>query len=78
MLDSLPMRSREIILTNMRQSACLTLRILKSRYPRTDMDIVGEGFAATCRDEEAFKLVVDSAVIAGQVVDLLGVDMSLG
>jgi hypothetical protein len=33
MLDRLPMRSREIILTNMRQSVSLTLGILKSLYP---------------------------------------------
>jgi hypothetical protein len=31
----------------------------------------------TYRDEEALKLVEDSAVTAGQVVDMLGVDMSL-
>jgi hypothetical protein len=29
-------------------------------------------------DKEAVKLVEDSAVTAGQVVDMLGVDMSLG
>jgi hypothetical protein len=33
MLDSLPMRSQEIILANMRQSVILTLGILKSLYP---------------------------------------------
>jgi hypothetical protein len=32
----------------------------------------------TCSDEEAFKLVEDSTVTAGHVVDMLGVDMSLG
>jgi hypothetical protein len=70
MLDSPPLRSREIILANMRQSVSL--------YPRTDLDAVGEGFAVTCSDEEALKLVEDSAVTVGQVVDMLGVDMSLG
>jgi hypothetical protein len=78
MLDSLPTRSREIILVNMRQSASLTLEILKSLYPRVDLDTVSEGFATTCSDEEALKLVDDFAVTAGQVVDMLGVDMSLG
>jgi hypothetical protein len=33
MLDSLLMKSREVILANMRQSASLTLRILKSIPP---------------------------------------------
>jgi hypothetical protein len=78
MLDNLPTRSQEIILANMRQSASLTLRILKSLYPQADLDVTGEVFAVTCSDEEALKLVEDSAVTAGQVIDMLGVDMSLG
>jgi hypothetical protein len=78
MLDSLWMRSQEIILTNMRQLVSLSLIILKSLYPRANLDVVGEGFAVTGSDEEALKLVENSAVTAGQVVDMLGVDMSLG
>jgi hypothetical protein len=78
MLDSLPTRFQEIILTNMRQSMSLTLGILNSLYPRADLDVVGEGFAVTCNDEEALKLIEDSAVTAGRVVDMLGVEMSLG
>jgi hypothetical protein len=78
MLDSLPTRSQEIILTNMRHSASLTLWILKSLYHRADLDAVGEGFTATCSDEEALKLVEDAVVTTGHVVDMLGVDMSLG
>jgi hypothetical protein len=56
----------------------LTLRILKSLYPRADLNTTGEGFAVTCSDEEALKLVEDSAMTAGHVVDMLGVDMPLG
>jgi hypothetical protein len=56
----------------------LTLRILKSVYPRADLDAAGEGFAVTCSDVEALKLIKDSTVMAGQVIDMLGVDMSLG
>jgi hypothetical protein len=78
MLDSLPMRSQEIILANMRQSASPTHGILRSLYPWADLDAAGEGFAVTCSDEEALKLVEDSTVTVGQVVDMLGVDMSLG
>jgi hypothetical protein len=77
MLDSLPTRSREIILANMKQSASLTLGILKSLYPRADLDAAGEGFAATCSDDEALKLVDDSAVTAEHIVDMLLVDMSI-
>jgi hypothetical protein len=62
----------------MRQSASLTLGILKSLYPRANLDMAGEGFAMTCSNEEALKLVEDSAVMAGLVVDMLGMDMSLG
>jgi hypothetical protein len=42
------------------------------------LDTTGEGFAVTCFDEEALKLVEDSAAIARQVIDMLGVDISLG
>jgi hypothetical protein len=61
MLNSLPTRSQEIILANMRQSASITLGILMSLYPRADLDVVGEGFAMTCSNEEALRLVEDSA-----------------
>jgi hypothetical protein len=64
MLDSLPIRSREIILANMRHSVTLTLGILQSLYPWANMDMAGEGFAATCSDEEALKLIEDSVVMA--------------
>jgi hypothetical protein len=78
MLDCLSSRSQEIILANMRQSVSLTLGILNSLYPRADLDAAGEGFAATCSDEEALKLVEDSAKTTSQVVDMLAIDMSLG
>jgi hypothetical protein len=42
------------------------------------LDIAGEGFAATCSNEEALKLVEDSVVTAEHIVNMLGVDMSLG
>jgi hypothetical protein len=38
----------------------------------------GEGFVVTYSDEEALKLVEDSAMMVGLVFDMLGVDMSLG
>jgi hypothetical protein len=74
--DSLPTRSREVVLTNMKQSVSLTLENLKSLYPRPNLDAAGEGSAATCTDEEASKLVEDSVVIAEHIVDILLVDMS--
>jgi hypothetical protein len=56
----------------------LTLGIMKSLYPRADLGAAGEGFAVTCSNEEALKLIEDSSATAGQIVDMLGVDMSLG
>jgi hypothetical protein len=41
----------------------LTLGILKSLYPQTDLDATDEGFTATCTEDEANKLVEDSAVM---------------
>jgi hypothetical protein len=77
MLDSLPTRSREIILANMRQSATLTLDILKSLYPWADLDAAGEGFTVTYSNQEALVLIEDSAMIARHIMDIPGVDMSL-
>jgi hypothetical protein len=61
MLDDLPTQSRELILANMKQSVGLTLGILNSLYPRADLDAAGEGFATTCIDKDALKLVEDLA-----------------
>jgi hypothetical protein len=77
MLDNLMTRSRENILTNMKQLASLTLSISMSLYPRANLDAVGEGFVATCSDDEALKLIEDSAMMVGHIVDMLPVDMSL-
>jgi hypothetical protein len=67
MLDSLLIRSQKIILTNMRQSVSLTVRILRSLYPWVDLDAVGEDFMVTCSNEEDLKLIEDSTVTMGQV-----------
>jgi hypothetical protein len=42
-LDGLLTRSVEIILANVKQTPCLTLRILKSLYPLTDFNAVSDG-----------------------------------
>jgi hypothetical protein len=76
MLDGLPTQSREIILTNMKQSASLTLGILKSLYPHANLDTKGEGFMATCTNEEALKLIEDFVVTAEHILDMLQVNMS--
>jgi hypothetical protein len=42
------------------------------------LDAAGEGFVVTYSDEEALKLIEDSAVMVGHIVDMLPVDISLG
>jgi hypothetical protein len=64
LLDGLPTQSREVIIANMRKEASLTLRILKSLYRQDDLDAAGEGFVATCTDDEANQLVENSDVMA--------------
>jgi hypothetical protein len=78
MLDCLPTRPREIILTNIKQSMSLNLDILKSLYARANLDMACEGFTATYSNEEALKLIENSAVTARHIMDMLGVDMPLG
>jgi hypothetical protein len=75
LLDGLSNRCQEVILTNMKQSTSLTLRILKSLYPRADLDAAGDGFAVTCNGEEALKLM-DSTLTTDCIVDMVPVDMS--
>jgi hypothetical protein len=68
-------RSREVILSNIRKTSILTLRILKSLYPQANLDVAGEGFAVTCSEDKGNKLVEDSTVMATQVIEMLLVDM---
>jgi hypothetical protein len=68
---------QEVILANMGQSSSLTLGILKSLYPQANLDATGEGFVATCIEEESNKLVEDSTMIASQIMEMLPVDMQL-
>jgi hypothetical protein len=60
----------------MTQLASLTLGILKLLYPRANLDVAGEGFASTYNEDEANKLMEDSAVTASQIVEMLPVNMS--
>jgi hypothetical protein len=60
----------------MRKASILTILILKSLCPQANFDAVSEGFVLTCTEDEAIKLVEDSAVMASQIVEMLPVDMS--
>jgi hypothetical protein len=74
-LDVLSTHSRDVILSNIRKSSSLTLSILKSLYPRANLDTVGEGFTVTCTEEEPNNLVEDSTMTATRVIEMLLVDM---
>jgi hypothetical protein len=76
LLERLSTRYQVVILAHMRKVSSLTLRILKSLYPRADLDTAAEGFAATCIKDEANKLVEDSIVTVSRVMEMLPIDMS--
>jgi hypothetical protein len=75
-LDGLLSRSWEVILANMKQSTRLTLGILKTLYPKADLDAAGEGFAMACTNEDARKLMEYSTLTASRILEMLLVDMS--
>jgi hypothetical protein len=60
----------------MRKASSVTLGILKSLYPRADLDSTGEGFTTTCTKEEAEKLVEDFVEIVTRVIEMILVDTS--
>jgi hypothetical protein len=59
----------------MRKVLSLTLRILKSLYHRADLGTMGEGLTTTYTEDEANKLVEDSAVMVSRVMEMLPIDM---
>jgi hypothetical protein len=60
----------------MRKASSVTLGILKSLYPRADLDSTGEGFTTTCTKEEVEKLVEDFVEIVTRVIEMILVDTS--
>jgi hypothetical protein len=76
LINVLPNRCRDINLANMKQAVSLTLSILKSLYPRADLDVAGDGFVMTCTGEESLKLVKDSGFTADCIIDMVHIYMS--
>jgi hypothetical protein len=76
LLDVLPTRSWEIIISNMSKVSNLTLRILKSLYPKVDLGAAGEGFAATCSEDEATDLVQSFLETVIEILEMILIDMS--
>jgi hypothetical protein len=52
--------------------------LLKSgkSHRRANLDTMGEGFTATCIEDEANKLMEDSTVTTDQIMEMLPIDMS--
>jgi hypothetical protein len=48
-----------------------TLVILRSLYPRADLEAAGEGFAATCSDEEAKELVKSFLDTVTKIIEMI-------
>jgi hypothetical protein len=63
-------------ISNMWKASSLTLGILKSLYPRANLDVANEGFAVTCTEDKANMLVEDSAMMVTRVIEMLPDDMS--
>jgi hypothetical protein len=76
LINVLPNRCQDANLVNMKQAVSLILSILKSLYPRADLDVAGDGFAVTCTGEESLKLMKDSAFTADRIIDMVHIDMS--
>ena len=60
----MPDKTRELMKKRMLRASSLTLGILKSLYPRADLDVAREGFAKDCDPVRASKLIKDSVVAA--------------
>jgi hypothetical protein len=41
--------------------------------PRADLDVAGDDFAVTCTDEEGLKLMEDSTLMTGRIVEMVPV-----
>ena len=55
----------------MLKTSSLTLGILKSLYPRADLDAAREGFAKDCDQACASKLVKDSVTAAADIIEMI-------
>jgi hypothetical protein len=57
--------------SSMLRAPSLTLGILKSLYPRADLGATGEGFAATCIEEEANTLVKSFLETVTRIIEMI-------
>jgi hypothetical protein len=55
----------------MQKASSLTLGIVKSLYPKPDLGVAGEGFAATCTEEQATTLLKSFLEMATRIVEMV-------
>ena len=71
LLTTVPEKTRELMKKRMLRASSLTLGILKSLYPRANLDIAGEGFAKNCEPMQASQLVKDSVAAATEFIEMI-------
>jgi hypothetical protein len=76
LLDMLPTQSREVIVSIMRKASSQSLNVLKSLYPKADLDAMGECFIARCSEEEAKDLVQSFLENMTRVIEMIMIDIS--
>ena len=68
---AVPDKTRELMKKRMLRASSLTLGILKSLYPRANLDVAGEGFAKDCEPAQASQLVKDSIAAATEIIEMI-------
>jgi hypothetical protein len=71
LLSAVPEKAKEQSKKEAIKASSLTLGILKSLYPRADLDVAKEGFAKGCTSARAMELVKDSIEAATSIVEML-------
>jgi hypothetical protein len=61
----------------MRKASSLTLGILKSLYPKAELDAAGKGFAPTCTEDETADLVQSFLETVTRIIEMILIDMLL-
>ena len=75
LLEATPERVKTLIRDVALVSSDQALALVKSHYPRVDLQRVGEGFAADAGDEEIESLMVEARAISSIIVDDIDLDL---
>ena len=67
----MPDKTRELMKKRMLRASSLTPGILKSLYPRANLDVAGEGFAKDYKSAQASQLVKDSVTAATEIIEMI-------